>query len=115
VIGLGMALPYLLLSAFPRLAALLPRPGEWMETLKQAMAFPLFAYALFLLWVLSALVEEANWVRDASLGLAVIAAACWVWGRWGAPHRTDRERLIGKSVAALLYVGTLGYLYGTLA
>ncbi|MEY3837406.1 MAG: hypothetical protein RL304_388, partial [Verrucomicrobiota bacterium] len=31
------------------------------------------------------------------------------------PHRTDRERLIGKSVAALLYVGTLGYLYGTLA
>ncbi len=115
VIGLGMALPYLLLSAFPRLAALLPRPGEWMETLKQAMAFPLFAYALFLLWVLSALVEEANWVRDASLGLAVIAAACWVWGRWGAPHRSDRERLIGKSVAALLYVGTLGYLYGTLA
>ncbi|MEY2751675.1 MAG: hypothetical protein RLZZ550_1646 [Verrucomicrobiota bacterium] len=115
VIGLGMALPYLLLSAFPRLAALLPRPGEWMETLKQAMAFPLFAYALFLLWVLSALVEEASWVRDASLGLAVIAAACWVWGRWGAPHRSDRERLIGKSVAALLYVGTLGYLYGTLA
>jgi len=115
VIGLGMALPYLLLSAFPRLAALLPRPGEWMETLKQAMAFPLFAYALFLLWVLSALVEEASWVRDASLGLAVIAAACWVWGRWGAPHRTDRERLIGKAVAALLYVGTLGYLYGTLA
>ena len=115
VIGLGMALPYLLLSAFPRLAALLPRPGEWMETLKQAMAFPLFAYALFLLWVLSALVEEANWVRDASLGLAVIAAACWVWGRWGAPHRSDRERLIGKSVAALLYIGTLGYLYGTLA
>ena len=114
VIGLGMALPYLLLSAFPRLAVMLPRPGEWMETLKQAMAFPLFAYALFLLWVLSALVEEANWVRDASLGLAVIAAACWVWGRWGAPHRTDRERLIGKSVAALLYVGTLGYLYGTL-
>ena len=115
VIGLGMALPYLLLSAFPRLAALLPRPGEWMETLKQAMAFPLFAYALFLLWVLSALVEEASWVRDASLGLAVIAAACWVWGRWGAPHRTDRERLVGKAVAALLYVGTLGYLYGTLA
>ena len=85
-----------------------------METLKQAMAFPLFAYALFLLWVLSALVEEANWVRDASLGLAVIAAACWVWGRWGAPHRTDRERLIGKSIAAMLYIGTLGYLYGTL-
>lgn len=114
VIGLGMALPYLLLSAFPRLAAWLPKPGEWMETLKQAMAFPLFAYALFLLWVLSALVEEASWVRDASLGLAVIAAACWIWGRWGAPHRSDRARMVGKSVATLLYLGTLAYLFGTL-
>jgi len=110
-----MALPYLLLSLFPRLAALLPRPGEWMETLKQAMSFPLFAYALYLLWVLAALVEDATWMRDASLGLAVIACACWVWGRWGAPHRSDRERLGGKVVAAGLYLGTLAYLYGNLS
>ncbi len=115
VIGVGMALPYLLLSLFPRLAALLPRPGEWMETLKQAMSFPLFAYALYLLWVLAALVEDATWMRDASLGLAVIACACWVWGRWGAPHRSDRERLGGKVVAAGLYLGTLAYLYGNLS
>ena len=111
VIGLGMALPYLFLSIFPRLAALLPKPGEWMETLKQAMAFPLFAYALYLLWVLSALVEDAAWVRDAGLGMAVIATACWIWGRWGAPHRTNRERLIGKSVAIILFILTLAHLY----
>ena len=114
VIGLGMALPYLLLSVFPRLAAMLPRPGEWMESLKQGMAFPLFAYALYLLWVLNALVEDAAWVRDASMGLALVATACWVLGRWGALHRTDRERLTAKLVAGGLFVGTLAYLFGTL-
>ena len=114
VIGLGMALPYLLLSVFPRLAALLPRPGEWMESLKQGMAFPLFAYALYLLWVLNALVEDASWVRDASLGLALIATACWILGRWGALHRTEKERLTAKLTAGTLFVGTLAYLYATL-
>lgn len=115
IIGLGMALPYLLLSVFPRLAALLPRPGEWMETLKQGMAFPLFGYALYLLWVLNALVEDAAWVRDASLGLAIIATACWVWGRWGAPHRSDRARLVGKTIAVTSFLGTLIYLYNGLS
>jgi len=114
VIGLGMALPYLLLSVFPRLAAKLPRPGEWMESLKQGMSFPLFAYALYLLWVLNALIEDGAWVRDASLGLAVISTACWVLGRWGALHRTDKERLVAKAVASVLFVGTLAYLYATL-
>ena len=114
VIGFGMALPYLLLSVFPRLTALLPRPGEWMESLKQGMAFPLFGYALYLLWVLNALVEDAAWVRDASLGLAVIAIACWVLGRWGALHRSDLERVSARFLAGLLFIGTLGYLYATL-
>jgi thiol:disulfide interchange protein DsbD len=85
-----------------------------METLKQAMAFPLFAYALYLLWVLNALVEDAAWVRDASLGLSVIALACWIWGRWGAPHRNDSERRWGKATAGLLYLGTLAYLLHSL-
>jgi thiol:disulfide interchange protein len=114
VIGAGMALPYLLLSAFPRLAAMLPRPGEWMESLKQGMSFPLFAFALYLLWVLNALVEDAAWVRDASLGLAVIATACWVLGRWGALHRSERARLTAKLVAGTLSAGTLAYLFATL-
>ncbi|MSS99635.1 MAG: hypothetical protein CK541_01655 [Opitutia bacterium] len=114
VIGLGMALPYLLLSMFPRLAAMLPRPGEWMESLKQGMSFPLFGYALYLLWVLNALVEDAAWVRDASLGLALIATACWVLGRWGALHRSDRERLTAKLVSFGMFGGTLAYLFATL-
>ena len=110
VIGLGMALPYVLLVAFPVLSRALPRPGEWMETLKQAMAFPLYGYALYLLWVLSALVEDAAWTRDAALGLVVLAACCWAWGRWGAPHRSDQERLWGRIIAGGLYIATLAHL-----
>ncbi|MGA0134085.1 MAG: protein-disulfide reductase DsbD domain-containing protein [Opitutales bacterium] len=114
IIGCGMALPYLLLAVFPALSSKLPKPGEWMESLKQGMSFPLFAYALYLLWVLNALVEDAGWVRDASVGLAVIAAACWIYGRWGAAHRSDGERAVGKLSSVTLFVGTILYLFLTL-
>ena len=51
--GLGMALPYALLGVFPALARLLPRPGIWMDRLKQALAFPMYAAAAWLVWVLA--------------------------------------------------------------
>src|SRR5690606_14821308 len=52
-LGLGMALPFLLLSWVPALAALMPKPGHWMLTFKKIMALPLYATVLWLLWVLS--------------------------------------------------------------
>ena len=51
-LGFGMALPILILSFTPALFKYLPKPGSWMETFKQFMAFPLYASALFFLWVL---------------------------------------------------------------
>ncbi|MDP3829061.1 MAG: protein-disulfide reductase DsbD family protein [Polaromonas sp.] len=51
-IGLGMALPYLAASAVPAVARALPRPGAWMVTFKQLMAFPMFATVAWLVWVL---------------------------------------------------------------
>jgi len=51
-IGLGMALPYLAASAVPAVANALPRPGAWMVTFKQLMAFPMFATVVWLVWVL---------------------------------------------------------------
>src|SRR4029077_17771345 len=53
VIGLGLSFPYLLLSIFPQAVKRLPRPGAWMETFKQIMAFPLYATVVYLLWVLA--------------------------------------------------------------
>ena len=52
-LGLGFAAPYMLLSANPKLISLMPRPGKWMETLKEFFAFPMFATALWLIWVFS--------------------------------------------------------------
>ncbi len=51
-LGLGLALPYLMLSCWPRLQHWLPRPGLWMERAKQFLAFPMYAAAIWLVWVL---------------------------------------------------------------
>src|SRR5205085_3332624 len=51
-LGIGMAAPVLLLSIFPRMLRLLPRPGAWMEVFKQILAFPLYATVAWLAWVL---------------------------------------------------------------
>jgi thiol:disulfide interchange protein DsbD len=50
-LGLGLSFPYLLLSMFPRLQMLLPRPGEWMNSFKELLAFPMYASAVWLIWV----------------------------------------------------------------
>ncbi len=78
-LGLGLALPYLLLSAWPRLQSLLPRPGLWMERLKEALAFPMYAAAVWLVWVLA---QQAgpNAVLVALGGMLLIALAGWLHG-----------------------------------
>jgi thiol:disulfide interchange protein DsbD len=53
--GLGLALPYALLGLAPGLASLLPRPGLWMERLRQALAWPMYAASAWLVWVLAQL------------------------------------------------------------
>ena len=59
-LGLGLALPFLVLAFVPGLQRLLPRPGRWMETLKQFLAFPLYATVAWLIWVLSFQVGTAG-------------------------------------------------------
>jgi thiol:disulfide interchange protein DsbD len=53
-VGLGLAFPYLLLSLMPNLISRLPKPGAWMESFKQGMAFPIYATVVWLVWNLSA-------------------------------------------------------------
>jgi thiol:disulfide interchange protein DsbD len=81
VLGAGMALPVLLLALFPALLKRLPRPGAWMETFKQVLAFPLYATVAWLAWVLGA--QSGN---DAVLGLlaglVLVAMGAWMYGRW---------------------------------
>ena len=76
-LGLGFAAPYLLLSFYPSLLKVLPKPGAWMETLKQFMAFPMWGSALWLTWVLSGQVQTDS-VLMVLLGALFIALGLWV-------------------------------------
>ena len=57
-LGIGFTFPYILLSIFPGLLSILPKPGQWMETFKQFMAFPMMLTALWLIWVLSSQISS---------------------------------------------------------
>lgn len=86
--GLGLALPFLLLGVFPSVARRLPRPGAWMVTLRQAMAFPMYATAAWLLWVLAQQADEAG-LRMALAGLVLVGLVGWLAGL--AQHETTRR------------------------
>ena len=79
-LGMGLALPFLLMGFIPKLAAVLPRPGAWMETFKQLMAFPMYLTAVWLLWVLGGLTDRDG-MALALLGLVLVALAVWLFGR----------------------------------
>jgi thiol:disulfide interchange protein len=73
-IGAGMALPYLAASWSPALARMLPRPGAWMDTFRRAMAFPMFATVVWLVWVLG----QQTGVDGAGALLALLVGLAFV-------------------------------------
>ena len=79
-LGLGLALPFLLIGFVPVLARHLPRPGAWMETLKQLLAFPMYLTAIWLLWVLGRQ-RGVDAVAAVLVGAAVLALALWWFER----------------------------------
>ncbi|MGB1108836.1 MAG: protein-disulfide reductase DsbD family protein, partial [Gammaproteobacteria bacterium] len=78
-LGLGFALPMVLLSAWPGLIRRIPKPGQWMVVFKQFLAFPLYGTAAWLLWVLAQQVDQAG-LALALAGLLSVAMAAWLWG-----------------------------------
>jgi thiol:disulfide interchange protein len=110
VMGLGLASPYIAFAELPGLAGIMPRPGRWMEVLKQALAFPMYGAAAWLLWVVS---QEAGsvGVLVTATGAVLIAFAAWLLGaaqassdQPGAGHRMQRIGQIA-ALAALLAAG----------
>ena len=75
-LGLGFAAPYLVLSIKPELISSMPRPGKWMETLKEFFAFPMFATSLWLLWVFS---MQTNTEALISLLISLLLVSLLVW------------------------------------
>ncbi len=97
-LGLGLALPYVAVTCVPALGALLPRPGRWMETLKQVLAFPLLATVVWLVWVVS-LQAGSGAVAAILTALLLIGLAAWMTGRWS--HRWTNALAVAMVVAAL--------------
>lgn len=114
-LGLGLALPYLALAWWPALQRRMPRPGPWMDLLKQALAFPMFAAAIWLVWVIAQQAGPMG-VLVALAGMGLLALAAWI--RTVSRHATPRWRWTGAGaalaavVAAAALVPTLGTVAG---
>jgi thiol:disulfide interchange protein DsbD len=107
VMGLGLASPYLALSAIPALGSVMPRPGAWMDVLRGALAFPMYGAAVWLLWVVS---QEAgaSGVLVASTGFVLLGFAGWCLGMTqGQAERKRRIGWIGAGVATFLALAAL--------
>ena len=96
VLGLGLALPYLLASLVPAFARALPRPGRWMDTLRRFMAFPMFATVVWLVWVLG---QQSGIDGAGALLALLLALALVVW----TLNLAGRTRSIAASLSVLAF------------
>jgi thiol:disulfide interchange protein DsbD len=80
-LALGLALPYLALAYFPGWARVLPKPGAWMEVLKQAVSIPIFATVIWLVWVFTQLAGTTA-LMGLLAAFLLLAIAGWFLGRW---------------------------------
>jgi len=104
-LALGLALPYLLLTLKPGWAKRMPRPGRWMETLKQLTAVPLLLTVVWLVWVYGRLFsstasEGSDHIARLLIGLVVLAIAGWTLARWPA-QRLGKMAALGLVAASL--------------
>lgn len=106
-LGLGMAVPYLALGYFPALVRRLPRPGAWMIVLRQVLAFPMFATAIWLLAVFAELTSSAAAFRLLG-GLLVVSLGAWVYGHY---QRSAHRSFVAVAMAVVLVTG--GAVFGT--
>jgi thiol:disulfide interchange protein DsbD len=96
-LGVGLALPFVLLSFAPWFRAALPKPGAWMDTLKQVLAFPVYASAAWLLWVLAN--QTLSGLAAALAGAILVALAAWAYQR--SKLSAGRGRLAALATVAL--------------
>jgi thiol:disulfide interchange protein DsbD len=103
-LGLGFASPFLLFGMWPRALAFVPKPGPWMLTFKQFLAFPMYGAAAWLVWVLA---QEAGPRGVAIILAALIALALSAW-LWSTTRNLDgRRQGLGATLALLVLLGGL--------
>ena len=105
-VSLGMSLPYLLLSARPGWRQWIPKPGMWMERLKQFMGFPLLATDLWLLWVIQT--QRGSDASLALLALFLLLGFCaWIYGSLLSVASPPARRVLGIFLLGLLLLGSI--------
>jgi thiol:disulfide interchange protein/DsbC/DsbD-like thiol-disulfide interchange protein len=103
-LGFGLALPYLVLSFAPWMRRALPKPGAWMDTLKQIFAFPIYASAAWLLWVLAQQTSPFG-LGAALAGAILIALAAWAYQKSKSSASRGRvAALVTATLAVLLAI-----------
>ena len=100
-LGLGLALPFLALTLAPQLIGRLPRPGAWMETLRQLLAFPVYVTVAWLVWVLGQQVGPAG-LFAALVGLVLVGLAAWSFNAAQSAGGWSRRLAAGTLAAALV-------------
>ena len=104
-LGLGMALPFVALTLIPSLASKLPKPGQWMENLKQFLAFPMYLTALWLLWV-AGRQTGVDVVIAVVTGLVLMVLAIWLW-QLATKVNSSGAILISKLLAVLVLIAAV--------
>jgi thiol:disulfide interchange protein DsbD len=100
-LGIGLSLPFVLLSFAPWMRRVLPKPGAWMDTLKQVFAFPIYASAAWLLWVLSH--ETSSFGLGAALaGTVLIGLAAWAYQKSSSSSGGGKVTVLVTAAASLL-------------
>jgi thiol:disulfide interchange protein/DsbC/DsbD-like thiol-disulfide interchange protein len=107
-LGFGFALPFVAIGLWPQALRFIPKPGPWMVRSRQLLAFPMYAAAVWLVWVLA---EESGASASAALlsAMVLLALAAWAWqaGRLA----TTRWRGVASAVAAIALIAALGTLW----
>jgi thiol:disulfide interchange protein DsbD len=96
-LGLGLAAPYLLASHFPGLVRFVPRPGTWMNRLRQLLAIPMAATVVWLLWVLAQQVTAPDPTKQATVTLARADSPAGEWLAW-SPQVVEEAQAQGRTV-----------------
>ena len=113
-LGFGLALPYVLLSFAPWMRRVLPKPGAWMDTLKQLFAFPIYASAAWLLWVLSH--ETSSFGLGAALaGTVLIGLAAWAYQKSNSRSGGSKATVLVTAMVALLLAVILPFRFADVA
>lgn len=106
-VGIGMALPYLLLAIQPKWLRFLPKPGEWMVRLKQVLGFLLLATLLWLSWIVGRLRGVDGMVELGGL-LLIIGILAWIKGAFWTPVSSSRSRVLAAAAMAAVLVIAIG-------